>query len=453
MAKSIYFEYLTSVSELLAMLIFSFIITLEIKELRLCQLNTIDLIYVFAAFFQPYRHFNSCLTVTGYGCWYLSILFILLTFTLLKSKTLKGALLNIYATFVYVSFSILIFLPFLEYILSTFSVGNRSNRIIMIVLWALEISVVYAFLFLLRKAGIKLLSNIRRISQKELIPNRIIRLFLLLTVVSIILLPLPFILTRTATDLLLISISVFHFFLIGFQIAVIFLLYDLNTYQTNLQNMEYSNDTKTAYYNALNKNLLDMQNLRHDVKNLFVTMGNYVNRSDDHEMKEFYQKNIYPYALTQIETNYQFSRLYQIPSETLRSFLYMKLQQGFNLGENISLHIMLDQDTFQYGMDIMDLIRILGIFLDNAFEECEGIMDAQIDFTIRNSKQQISYIIKNNIAPGHRIVKAERGNTSKEGHTGLGIQIAKEIIETYPDVQLNTVYDSKWFQQCINIYL
>ena len=50
-----------------------------------------------------------------------------------------------------------------------------------------------------------------------------------------------------------------------------------------------------------------------DIKNLFLTMGNFVERSQDEEMKAFYKEKIFPFAIDEIDKNYLYSQLYQIP--------------------------------------------------------------------------------------------------------------------------------------------
>lgn len=76
---------------------------------------------------------------------------------------------------------------------------------------------------------------------------------------------------------------------------------------------------------------MNIEDLRYDIKNIFLTMSAYVERSTDTEMKEFYRDRMCPLMEGEIE-----------------------------------------QDEFGYGMELVDLTRIPGIFLDNSIEECEN---------------------------------------------------------------------------------
>ena len=357
--QAFYIRNITSKSQLLLVVMSAAVFSVEVKQLKLCDVSTVNTLFLFAAFLLPYRLFNSSLTTMGYGSWYLLILFTLLSFEFLKAGTLRGRMLNIYISFIYLSFSALIFLPIMEYIMYHLQTGKSLDRIAMVFLLTLTLLFAFGIVYLVSKKCNRIIITARRISKKHTAVDKIIFVFAVMTAISIVVIPLPFLMTRTSSDLLLIYINIFHLFLLIFQVAFVYMLYCMTDYRTTLDYMKQSQKSTAEYYQDLNKNLQDMENLRHDIKNLFITMGRFVEKSDDLAMKSFYQEKIYPFAIDQIEKNYQFSQLYQIPSETLRSFLHMKLFQAFNLNESISLHIQIDKDLFFLGMDIIDLTRIL----------------------------------------------------------------------------------------------
>jgi hypothetical protein len=449
--QAFYIWNITSKSQLLLVAASAALFSIEVKQLKLCDVSTENMLFLFAAFLLPYRLFNSSLTTMGYGSWYLLILFTLLSFEFLKAGTLRGQMLSVYISFIYLSFSALIFFPIMEYIMYHFQTGKSLDRVAMVLFLTLALFFAFGTVCLFSKKCNQIIITARRISRKYTVVDKVISFFAIITAITIIVIPLPFLLTRTASALLLIYINIFHLFLLIFQVAFIYMLYYTENYRVTLDYMKQSQKSTIEYYQDLNKNLQDMENLRHDIKNLFMTMGRFVEKSSDSAMKNFYQEKIYPFALHQIEKNYQFSQLYQIPSETLRSFLHMKLFQAFNLNENISLHIQIHEDLFFLGMDIIDLTRTLGILMDNAFEECEGVPDAYIEINIRNQKGMVSYSIKNSLRTNHKFDHMTTGKSDKEGHCGRGLHIVKEIVDSYPQTTLNTYYDKEQFLQSLNI--
>lgn len=451
LVQAFYIWNITSKSQLLLVIVTAALFSIEFKQLRLCDVSTENALFLFAAFLLPYRLLNSSLTTMGYGSWYLLILFTLLTFEFLNAGTLRGRILSVYISFIYLSFSALIFFPIMEYIMYHFQTGKSLDRAAMVLFLTLALLFAFVTVYLVSKKYNRIIITARRISRKFIVVDKIISFFAAITTISIVVIPLPFLLTRTVSNLLLIYINIFHLFLLIFQVAFVYMLYFIEDYRITLDYMKQSQKSTVEYYQNLNKNLQDMENLRHDTKNLFMTMGGFVEKSSDSAMKIFYQEKIYPFALDQIEKNYQFSQLYQIPSETLRSFLHMKLFQAFNLNVNISLNIQIDEDLFFLGMDIIDLTRILGIFMDNAIDECENLPDSHININIRNQENLVSYSIKNSVRAGHQFEHMILRKSDKIGHSGKGLQIVKEIVDSYPQVMLNTYYDKADFRQSLNI--
>ena len=122
----------------------------------------------------------------------------------------------------------------------------------------------------------------------------------------------------------------------------------------------------SAYNAELEDTMDSMHEIRHDAKNLLLTMGGFVEQSSDVQMKEFYQKNIVPFmenALTRYELQ---NKLKLLGDDCLKSFLYYKIMEKNEKGIPISLKISTAViSDINYG----DLIRLLGILLDNAAEE------------------------------------------------------------------------------------
>ena len=50
------------------------------------------------------------------------------------------------------------------------------------------------------------------------------------------------------------------------------------------------------YNHELENNMENIRNIKHDIKNLFLTMGGFVDKSGDEEMKAFYERNIVPFC-------------------------------------------------------------------------------------------------------------------------------------------------------------
>ena len=118
------------------------------------------------------------------------------------------------------------------------------------------------------------------------------------------------------------------------------------------------------------------------------------------------------------------------------------------------LHISIVSDTsFQPAIDFIDLTRILGIFLDNAFEEERGYDDGYVQIDIASGNNEISFSIRNALNPSGNNIRPEKnrpGLSSKADHSGIGLSTVQMILNDYPDIIHNAYQkDGIYFQSLI----
>lgn len=407
------------------------------------EISASDFLFLSGTFLLPFNAFNSSYSTMGMGTWLLLFLFSLLLFDLLKNGSLKGRLTDTYFAFLVLSIISVVFLPTLNHFFP-----RSASRELHSLVAALIVVILFLFISaLLAKRSRRFQFALRKLERHYPATNKTIVLFMVSSAVFLLLLPFAFLWVGATSGRLRALMIIFQFMFFAFQLAFLYLIYRMSEYRTTLTFLEKNQNSQESYYHELNTNLQDMENLRHDIKNLFLTMSGFVARSDDDEMKAFYREKIYPFALNEVEHNYQFSRLYEIPDETLRAFLYTKLSQANVHGSPPILDIKLNAEQFFIGVDIIDLTRILGILLDNAFEECSDCTGT-VELKIRNLNDRVSYCISNPICPGHTVKITE---SSKPGHMGRGLNIVHGILDCYPQAALNTYNDGKTFVQALNI--
>lgn len=438
-------------AELFISIMLALLLVVALYLIKLISFQKEDCIFLFIAFLMPRQLFNSSFTILGYGIMFLAILSVLLGYGKLKEQYLRGHLFGYYTSFIYLSLISFLFQIISNYLYDLFRYKLNSNPLMLI---ASEIALLLLLccitFFLQKKINISL-NLLNSIGNKYSDVNKYILYLCIITIIAIIIIPMPFVITRTSSIVLITTLSIFYIMLLIIQLAFIVLIYKIIDYKQTLSFMDTSHINEAIYYASLNENLDAMENLRHDIKNIFLTMGNFVERSKDAEMKLFYQEKIYPFATEELEKNYLFSQLYQIPSETLRAFLHLKIFQAHNMNRNIKLSIQIDKESFYLGLDIMDLTRILGILLDNAFEECTD-HKSYVDIRIKNNNSLVSYIIKNtSCKKNSEYFTVSDYKSTKAGHSGLGLSIVDQILKAYPLANLNTYIDETFFIQSLNI--
>lgn len=436
-------------TECMMSVMFALMLTLAIYIFEIITYDYSMLLLLFTSFLFPQRLFNSSFGIFGYGVIYLVIWLVILSFSKLQNRQGESIYMAKYVLFTFLSFVAFLFknVEDLNY------TAYRSLHIIGRVEFVLfEIGLVLIFaagiLLIKKKAGTKM-QVLMRIDRKYPDMKKWIVALEIGMIAVIILFPLPFVLTRTVSDTLQKALAVLDILLLAMQMIYLVLIYRIMDYQHTVQFA----DREKEYYSSLNQNLENMQDLRHDMKNIFLAMSVYVERSTDEEMKDFYKGKICPLIEGEIEQNAIFSKLCQIPSEELRAFLYMKCMQAFQRGIPVRLAVHIEQDKFYYGMELVDLTRILGILFDNAIEECENEQNAFIETGIRTQDNRVSYSIKNSIRQGHDFGHMPRQKSDKTGHKGRGLKIVRNILQGYPDVTLNTLIDKGVFRQTLNLTL
>lgn len=437
--------------EAMISVMFAMLLVIIISIFNVPEYKVYEKILMFTAFLVPQRLFNSSYSIWGYGVFYLMIWCVLALFE--KGKNIQNKVLCRYVMFTYLALCAFIYRRIENHINFAYRGSFVIGTVGFLILEILLVTLIVLLSLLLKKKFWKQLQILEVIDRKYPDTRKWSILFEIFTMMILIVLPIPFVLTGTVSYVLQNSLAIFDIAILVLQIVYMVFVYQITEYKHTMRDMEHWKKQEEDYYSSLDKNLEQMKDLRHDIKNIFLTMSNFVERSNDEEMKRFYSEKIYPFALEEIEQNYLFAQIYQIPSEELRAFLYMKFFQAIQRKINIKVSVHIEETAFQYGMELVDLTRILGILLDNSIEECESQEKAFLEMTIRAKEGMVAYSIKNTIRTGHKFEHLLAGKSDKDGHGGRGLKIIKKIVETYPEVSLNTYFDESWFQQNLNIVL
>lgn len=418
---------------------------------RILDIAPADAIFLLLFFQIPVYVLNAANVLLGPGLHFLLLFLVVTGYGRMKYHRMKGFFLRYYMAFIYLSLVTYVFNLICSRAYDLYEQHWKGH---------------YLFPLLVVPAVFLLLCTLtclirQRLDEQMTIVNlwafrypRTEKSIYVLTVFTILILlasHVPFVMTRTSSSVLRSVMSIFYLLLLILQMMFLILLYRVAYYKDVLRFKEQERLQEMGYQTSLQKNLASMADIRHDIKNIFLAMGRFVERSDDQEMKDFYSQKIFPFAMEEIEKNYLFSQLYQIPDETLRAFLHMKLYHAHTQKLTIRLKIQIDASTFHLGMDIIDLTRILGILLDNALEECMSVQDSFVEVQIKNNEELCTYIVKNTLQTFHAGDDSVRGFTTKSGHSGLGLSIVRSIIDLYPSADLNTVSDQYFYIQNLNI--
>ena len=140
------------------------------------------------------------------------------------------------------------------------------------------------------------------------------------------------------------------------------------------------------------------------------------------------------------------------------SGIYNLLMSKYKKAEDSNVEIKLEFffDFDRLNMPIYDFSRMLGILLDNAIEAATESDEKQVHILFRDSSKNQTQIISIENSYNNKDVDTtkifEKGKTSKENHTGMGLWEVNQIIKRNNNIKLDTTKDNNYFKQTLEIY-
>ncbi|WP_164506065.1 GHKL domain-containing protein [Companilactobacillus insicii] len=195
----------------------------------------------------------------------------------------------------------------------------------------------------------------------------------------------------------------------------------------------------------MEKEQLKLRKFKHDYKNMIVSLRSFTSRIP--ELDETINK-FDDYSSDYFKGQFlnQYKDLRNVENSYLKSLLISKFHT-ISLNET--------KCTFECrnkinnsSINIFDLIRLLGISIDNAIESTKGQSNGEINISIVKENNQLLFLINNTSSSTESVHKlVSEGYSTKKGHSGLGLSNIQEIKKKYPDNIISKYEKSdKWFK-------
>lgn len=178
-----------------------------------------------------------------------------------------------------------------------------------------------------------------------------------------------------------------------------------------------------------------------------ASMGKSIRARDRKELEEIYQKSMLSFQQSDLREQRQLAQLHNLKITELKSLLTAKLIEAQTRGIVYELEI--KKPVTHMEMDIIELIRVMGIFLDNAIEAAVCTDNPVLSLSISDEEEQTVILLTNSCQPLSLPVNKlrEKGVTSKESGHGLGLYITDEILQNYPNIIWSMWTDQYHFTQ------
>jgi len=246
---------------------------------------------------------------------------------------------------------------------------------------------------------------------------------------------------------LLYSIFVMYSFVL---IIVLFLTSHKNMKKELEKEYKDKEDARFKEYTAgLETLTCELRKFRHDYLNILKTLGGYIELGNIEELKKYYNDVVNESELVLNKQDKCFMLLQYIKIDPLKSLIASKIANAQSF--KIKTHIEIFEDIDELSINVIDICRIIGIFLDNAIEAAVNSEEKFIELAIIKNEEDIIFLISNSCTKDTPpVYKLYQKNFSTKGsNRGIGLKTVREIIsEKYPtNVILNTKISNLKFMQ------
>ena len=216
------------------------------------------------------------------------------------------------------------------------------------------------------------------------------------------------------------------------------------------QQLQIENAQLKEYSNYLDKNEDELRHFKHDYENLLNSLKISAEKGDS----ESVVKQLAEYTDSQIDEKAlrKYKGVNHIHVEELKSIVITKLAKLYN--EEIPYSFGCDVEIYNIpkSVNILDIVRIIGITFNNAIEESRKFSDksnAKVDAMYYQEDGNFEFKIRNKIVNDTKLstdILSKEGYSTKKNHAGIGLANIKRIESKYEECMLiNYGIEDGWF--------
>lgn len=250
-------------------------------------------------------------------------------------------------------------------------------------------------------------------------------------------------------------VSYLPFFVTILDVIGIVLYFIINLYTIfTISKLEYTttNLEEAQLYNKTLQILHDnIRGFKHDFWNIVQGIGGYIDKNDMEGLKQYYSKLV--------EDCQQVNNLTALsPSVVNNPAVYNVLANKYHMADELGIKINLEvfMDLNELCINSYELTRIIGILMNNAIEASKECEEKVINVTFRKDKKKhVQLVIVENTYKDKNIDTEkiyEKGYSTKEGNTGLGLWEIRQIMKKHNNLNLYTTKTDEFFSQQFEIY-
>ena len=213
----------------------------------------------------------------------------------------------------------------------------------------------------------------------------------------------------------------------------------------------YAEEQKRLQYytDELERYQVGVRKFKHDYQNILLSLDAYVENGDLVELRQYYCTSIKPASHVITKNSFALDGLDKIKIRAIKSFLTAKLLLMQNTDMDIRTCFEANENIDYIPLDLVALVRMLGILLDNAIEELTELSHGELFVSCLKWDAGITFVVQNTCRPDLPSSQQlwQTGFSTKGNDRGLGLSNLSELVDTYANVTLSTKISKNSFRQ------
>ena len=168
-------------------------------------------------------------------------------------------------------------------------------------------------------------------------------------------------------------------------------------------------------------------------------------------LKKYFNEKIQPLNQKMNSNNYKLGVLKNVHVPEVKGLLSSKIIKAQELG--LDTFIDISEPIDEINIDIVELVRSIGIIMDNAIEAALSSEDKRICLGLIKKNQSVIIVVSNSFSGDIPSISMlfKQGFSTKGENRGIGLSNLKEILNKYRNVTLDTFIKNKLFFQEITV--
>jgi two-component system sensor histidine kinase AgrC len=219
----------------------------------------------------------------------------------------------------------------------------------------------------------------------------------------------------------------------------------INVYSAHqkLANELEQNRQLNEYLKNIQEQYDDLRRFKHDFKNIILSMSVDSSENASKDYEELYRELTQQREFTNDLDGKIISEYKKITNDPLRGLVIQKFFKAKSNG--IKLNVEITDNYIQIDDGVLNVVRIVGILLDNAIEETSNGLNKNIDLAFVKNDDVLEISVENPLNHGINIKTIfKKGYSTKGENHGIGLANVSELVDKDNNLYLDTeIIDDK----------